>query len=250
MGPSKNEENARVTNESDSFIQEVDEGLREERLIAQAKRYAPFAIGGLIALLAGIGGWQFWRGEMLNAAQRQSDAFAAALQQAASGDVDAAKAAFEQLATRGPRVYRIMARLEHAALLQSQGDLQAALTEFDEIAADARDPVVRASAQMRAAYLVADTQDFQAVQARVQPIIDGGGRLSFLAQELLAVEAWEAGETDIARDALENMRLAFDAPEGVRQRAELALAVLGPAPAPAAQDAAEPARQPSEGESK
>jgi hypothetical protein len=239
-----------VTNDSDSFIQEVDEGLREERLMSQARRYAPWAIGGLIAVLAGIGGWQLWRGEMLKSAHHQSDAFAAALQQAAGGDIDAAKAAFAPLSTRGPQAYQIMARMEHAALLQSQGDLQAALTEFDTIAADARDPVMRSSAQLRAAYLVADTQDFQAVQARVQPIIDGGGQFSFLAQELLAVEAWEAGQTDIARDTLENMRLAFDTPQSVRQRAELALAVLGPAPAPAADDAAEPARQPTEGESK
>ncbi|MEJ0059118.1 MAG: hypothetical protein WDM79_05905 [Terricaulis sp.] len=66
---------------------------------------------------------------------------------------------------------------------------------------------------------------------------------------MLAVEAWEAGNADLARSTLNTLTLAFDAPESVRQRAQLALSVLGPgdepaAPAPAA--AAPPAPTPGE----
>jgi hypothetical protein len=51
---------------------------------------------------------------------------------------------------------------------------------------------------------------------------------------------------DLARDTLENLSLAFDAPSSVQERARLALSVIGPAPATSADGANAPA--PSEGE--
>jgi hypothetical protein len=60
------------------------------------------------------------------------------------------------------------------------------------------------------------------------------------------MEAWEAGQNDLARDTLEALTLAFDAPEAVRQRAQVALSVIGPAPQTSADGAAAPA--PSEGD--
>lgn len=242
-----------MTNDSDSFIQEVDESLRQDRTLDMLKRYGPYLIAVFVVFLVGIGGWQWWKSHRIEEARQQSDQFAAALQQASSGNLDAAKTAFGELSTHGPTAYRVMARMEHAAVLEAQGDLQAAITEYDEAAADAPDDLMRESAQIRAAYLVADTQDFQALQTRLQPLIDKGGPISFLAQELLAVEAWEAGQTDLARETLENLRLAFGAPQSVTQRAELALAVLGPAPAaaagaPAANETPAPQSAPAEGE--
>ncbi|MGE0594833.1 MAG: tetratricopeptide repeat protein [Hyphomonadaceae bacterium] len=235
-----------MTNESDSFIQEVDESLRQDRMLAMGKRYGPYLIGVFVLIVAAVAGWQFWEAQQRNAARTQSEAFMAASQLIEQGDLAGAKAAFSDLSDQGPRNYRLMARMEHAALLQAEGDLQGAVEEFDQVAEQAEDSIMRDSAHMRAAYLVADTQDFDAVQTRLRPLIDGGGRISYLAQELLGVEAWEAGELDLARETLENLQLAFDAPETVRRRAQLALTVIGPAPE-AASDAA-PAQTPAEGE--
>jgi hypothetical protein len=237
-----------VTNDSDSFIQEVDEGLRQDRAMTMLRRWGPYAVGLIVVILLAVGGWQLWRDQQTKAAQRESDAFAAALEQAQNGDLEAAKTAFQDLTTRGPRAYRLMARMEHAAILEQQGDLEGALGAYDSIAEDAHDDTLRDSAAIRAAYIAAETQDFAALRTRLQPIIDRGGHASYLAQELLGVEAWEAGELDLARDTLENIRLAFDAPQAVTRRAELALAVIGPAPAPAG-GAPAPAPQASEGES-
>lgn len=235
-----------MTNDSDSFIQEVDESLRQDRAMSQLRRWGPYAIGAVVLLLVAVGGWQVWQHQTTQAAQRESDQFAAALEQAGNGDLAGAKTAFEALQTRGPQTYRLMARMEHAAIVQQEGDLEAALREYDAIAEDANDDILRGSAQMRAAYIAAETQDLAALRTRLQPIIDGGGHISYLAQELLGIEAWEAGDMTLARDTLENIRLAFEAPESVRRRAEVALAVIGPAPASAASEAA-PANQPSEG---
>jgi hypothetical protein len=111
-------------------------------------------------------------------------------------------------------------------------------------------------ARLRAAYLAAETQDFPALRARVQPIIEAGGPISYLARELLGVEAWEAGQFELARQTFQSLSDAFQTPDSVRQRAQLALAVLGPgAAAPRASGPGAPAgegaaKQASGGETK
>jgi hypothetical protein len=235
-----------VTNETDTFVQEVDESLRQDRLLVAARRWGPHVLGAFAAFVVALFGWQFWQERSRDEARAHADAYVAAQELARAGNFDGAKAEFERLSGEGPRNYRVMARMEHAAVLEAQGDLEGALREFDAAAESARDLLMRETAQLRAAYIVAETQDFEAVQTRLQPLIASETRLSFLARELLAVEAWEAGHNDIARDTLENLTLAFDAPQGVQQRAQMALSVIGPAPAAA--DGA--VQTPSEGESK
>lgn len=238
-----------MTNETDSFVLEVDESLRQDRMLTLAKRYGPWLIGAFVVLLIGISAWMGWREYNLNQSRAHSEEYLAAQQMAAQGNLDEAKAEFERLTGEGPRVYRVMARLEHAAVLEAQGDLEAALAEFDRAADEANDPIMRDTARLRAAYLVAETQDFAALQARVTPLIESDSRLSYLARELLGIEAWEAGNLELARETLQNLTLAFDAPEAVQQRAQIALSVIGPAP-PASGDGAATAPAPSEGETK
>lgn len=236
-----------MSNETDSFVQEVDESLRQDRMLGFARRYGVWVIGVFVVAILGVLAWQMWQGHNLDVARQHAERYAAAQTLLQQGNLDQAKTEFERLTHDGPQVYRTMAEMEHAAVLETQGDLEGALAEFDRIAGSASDPVMRQSAQMRAAYIAADTQDFAAMQRRLQPIIDSHTRFSFLARELLAVEAWEAGQNDIAREQLQNLSLAFDAPQAVQQRAQLALSVVGPAPAAQA-DGAHPAPAPSGGE--
>jgi hypothetical protein len=238
-----------VTNDTDSFVQEVDESLRQDRMLTLARRYGVWVIGAFVAIIIGVLLWQMWEANNTNVARQHAERYAEAQALVRSGNFDEAKTDFERLTHDGPQVYRTMAAMEHAAVLEQQGDLEGALTEFDRIGASAGDPVMRQTAQMRAAYLAADSQDFAAMQRRLQPIIDAHTRFSFLARELLAIEAWKAGHNDIARDQLQNLTLAFDAPEAVRQRAQLALDVVGPAPETSA-DGAQHTPAPSEGETK
>ncbi|MBX3429285.1 MAG: tetratricopeptide repeat protein [Hyphomonadaceae bacterium] len=237
-----------MTNETDSFVNEVDEGLRREQAVSIARKYGPWILGAFIALLIGIGGWQGWRAYQVDASRRHAEQYAAAQELFQQGNLTEAKAEFERLSNEGPRVYRAMARMEHAAILVQEGDMEGAIAGFDAAAEIAPDRIMRESAQIRAAYIAADTQDFPTLRTRLQPLIDSDSSVSYLAKELLAVEAWKAGETDLARQTFEQMELALGAPDTLRQRARVALDVLGPAPQTAqtpADGAAAPA--PSEG---
>lgn len=238
-----------MTNETDSFVQEVDEKLREDRILSGLRRYGPWIAGAVVAFLVALFGWQLWSEHQVRRSQDHADEYVAAQELARAGNLEAAKTEFQRLSGEGPRAYRVMARMEHAAILETQGDLEAALAQFDAAAGEARDPLMRETAQLRAAYIAADTQDFAALQTRLRPLTESESRISYLAKELLAIEAWEAGDLDLARDTLEPLSLAFDAPDDVRQRAQVALSVIGPAPATSADGATE-APAPSEGETK
>lgn len=234
-----------MSNESDSFFQEVEEGVRQDRYVALARKYGPAALGAIVVLLAAIAGWRLYESWQVGEAHRASERLAAAQKQVSEGDFQAAGEAFEAMSKSGPTTYRVLAMMERAQVLQQLGDPEGALAQFDAAAALASDKTLKNSARIRAAYLVAESQDFQAVQARVAPIIEDGGPIAFLARELLGIEAWEAGETELARQTLENLTLAFDAPEEVRQRAQIALSVMGPPPETPAQTQTQTPAQPS-----
>ncbi|MGD9965733.1 MAG: tetratricopeptide repeat protein [Hyphomonadaceae bacterium] len=243
-----------MTDQSDSFVQEVDESLRQDRMLQIAKRYGPWLIGVFLVFILALGGWQGWKAYQTNVAREHAQAFAAAQETARAalaqgGDLGPAKAEFERLAGEGPRAYRAMSRMELAGLLAQEGDLEAALAAFDAAAEAAPDQIMRESAQIRAAYIAAETQDFAALRARLQPLIDSDTGTSYLARELLAIEAWEAGDLDLARSTLQELTLAFDAPDSVRQRTQIALGVIGPGEETPADGAAN-APAPSEGETK
>ncbi|MBI1250345.1 MAG: tetratricopeptide repeat protein [Alphaproteobacteria bacterium] len=228
-------------------FEEVEEQVRQDRYAEWTRRYGPSVLAAVAVLVVGYLGWLGFQHWQRSQAQERAGALAEAVRLAGEGDAEQAAQTLERLAGSGPPAFRAMAHMQRAALAEAQGDLTEALQAFDVAASTATDPIQRDTARLRAAYLVAETQDFSALRARVEPIIAEGGAVSFLARELLGIEAWEAGERDLARETFQGIADAFNAPESVRQRAGLALQVIGPAePAAAAPDAAAQP-QPDEG---
>ena len=120
-----------MTNETDSFVQEVDESLRQDRVLIFFKKYGLWFAGALAVVVIGVGGWQAWSASQTSAARNHAEDYAAAQELARAGNMDEAKVAFERLTGEGPRTYRVMAEMEHAAVLETQGDLEGALAGFD-----------------------------------------------------------------------------------------------------------------------
>ena len=56
-----------MTNETDSFVQEVDESLRQDRVLQFFKRHGVWIIGALIAIVVVVAAWQGWRAYSMNA---------------------------------------------------------------------------------------------------------------------------------------------------------------------------------------
>lgn len=234
---------------TDAF-EEVEERLREDKWQTFLKKWGLWIVAGVFAFAFSFGGFRAWQGYQADQAGKAAMVFGEARTKLEAGDFVGAEAAFNAAAKKAPRTYKALAHIQRSAALQGQGDLKAALIAMDLAAATARDPSIKELAQLKAAYLAADLEDFASVETRVKPLIAESGQISFMARELLGAEAFEAGQLDKARIEFNYLTTALDAPSGVKDRARAFLAALGPSPTPAPTPPATPPAQPKTGEKK
>lgn len=213
------------------IFDEVEEGLREDRYRQLFLRYGPLAGAAIAAVLLGVGGWEVLSSMRERATTRSSDAFFAAQDFLMEGDFDAAAAAYAEVAETGSGSYPVLALMQQAAAEAEMGDPLAAARLYDEAAARASDPVLKASAQLSAAYLFADTLSVDELEARLEPLMQPGEPYELLARELLGAAALQAGDYERARSAYNYIPVALGAPPGVQQRASQALAAIDAAEA-------------------
>jgi len=231
------------------LFEEVEENLRREQLQSFWSKYGVLVIAGMAALVLGVGAYGLYR-NWHDAQSKVAGEDFAELQQLVATDPAGAAPRLADFAKSAHGGYKALAEMERAAALEAQGDLPGAIAAFDRAASLSGEAAVKQSAQLRAAYLVAENEPFAATEARVKPLIEGGGAFGYLGRELLGVEAYEAGDTTRARTEFVYLDSAFDAPQGVRERAQRFLAVLGPAPDAAAATPATPAAAQKTGEMK
>jgi hypothetical protein len=231
---------------TDAF-EEVEEELRRDQYTDFFNRYGAWLIGAVVAVLLGIGGYQVYQGWQKRQGGVYADQIAAAQALYAAGKYPEAQKQFETIAAQAPAGYKTMALLQGGAARAAQNDLKGALADFDKAAAVAPTKAYKDLARLKAAYVAADVEDFAKLDARVKPLIDEAGPFSFQARELIAVQAMANGDAARARKEFDVLTVALDAPETIRQRAELSLTALGPRPAAPAAPPAGAAPAPSTG---
>ena len=230
-------------------FEEVEESLRHDQYSKFFRSYGVWLGVGLFVLLAGVFGWikyQAWQ-------EREAGIYAQKLDEGekmlAKQDYAGAAKYFDEMAKAGPANYRATAMTLAGAALMYQGDLKEAQARMEEAAKTANDSVIRDAATLKAAYLAADGEDYATLKPKLKTLVDAGGPFAYEARELLGAEAREAGDLTEARAQFDFLSLALDAPDGVRNRARAALAVMGPPDETAAP--AEPATAPAKpGETK
>jgi hypothetical protein len=227
---------------SDVF-EEVEENLRRDQYVDFFRRYGVWLGAGLVALLAAVGAWSGYQSYQAREAASYADKLDQGEKLLQAGDFAAADRFFTDMSKSAPRAYKTAALTFAAAALIEQGDIKTAMARLDEAAGSERTPILRDNAKLKAAYLAADIEDYKTLKPRLTALVDAGGPLVYQARELLGSEAYEAGDLAEAREQFNFLSLALDAPEGVRNRARSALAVLGPEPA-APPAAAPPAAAP------
>jgi hypothetical protein len=213
-------------NRVSDLFREAEDEIRRETVETVAKRSVPFVIA--IAVLAlviggGVTAWQHFEKQGL---EQGNAALAAATEKLNANDLDGGIAALEALTKSGPRKVRDHAILLRASAISVKGDAAAALVAFDEAVKSIGNRDLADIARLRAAYIAADTETREQVSARLKPLIDGKGPMAPLAQELSAAMAWAAGDSAAARSEYELLQLDPNAPEGLRERAGQAIAVI------------------------
>ncbi|HXW27062.1 MAG TPA: tetratricopeptide repeat protein [Xanthobacteraceae bacterium] len=211
---------------SDIF-REVDEEVRRERLEQLWKRYGNHAIAAMIVVLAGIAGWRgygYW--EQRKAAESGA-AFEAASALADEGKHAEAQAAFAKLATDGTAGYRVLARFREAGQL-GLSDAKAAVGAYDALVADASlGRPLQDLAAVRAGLLLVDTAPYEELRTRLEPLTAPDRPFRHSARELLALSAWRSGDNAAARRWIDAVVSDPETPAGIRNRAEVLMALTG-----------------------
>ncbi|MDB5660678.1 MAG: hypothetical protein JWS10_3293 [Cypionkella sp.] len=208
----------------DSFISEVTDEVRRDRLFAMFRKYG--WIGGLLVIgVVGGAAYTEWS-KAREAARAQSfgDAMLDAVDLGAPED--RAEAIASVPADEG------QVALKQLMLATDAGsDKAAALKALDVLIADQAQPqIYRDLATLRRVMLVGKDQPIADRRAALESIAVPGRAFRTLAAEQLAYLLVEDGKTDEAIAALAALMQDQDAPQGMRQRAGQMITALGGTP--------------------
>ncbi|WP_182085875.1 tetratricopeptide repeat protein [Aureimonas sp. ME7] len=218
---------------NDTFVREVNEELRQERVRTLWVRYGTIAIAAAVLIVLGVAGYVLWQRHQAGVAAADGDRLLAANALLTEGKTDEGRAALEALAGNGVNAYPALARMRLAEQ-QGASDPKAAIAAFDEVAAASGTPQsLRDMAAVRAAYLLVDAGTQDEVRSRVERLTGDAEPLRFPAREALGLSAWKAGDRDTANTLFTQLQEDLGAPAGIRRRASLMLELIA-ASAPAA----------------
>lgn len=219
-GPARNKGAFDVSN-PESFINEVTEEVRRDRLFTAFRKYGWIA-GLLVAGVVGGTAWREWSIAQTNArAEAFGDGILAALDEATP---EARRTALAGVPTDGAQV--ALQRLLLAS--DTVQDRAATLTALDALANDAAQPQsYRDLARLRHVILVGGEQAIADRRAALEQMAAPGRAFRTLAQEQLANLLVEEGKTDAAITAFRALISDQEAPEGLRRRAAQMITALG-----------------------
>jgi len=207
-------------------FEEVEEQLRSERYRQLARKAWPYLAALVLAGLLVFGGIWGYAAFQQSQSARASEIYAQAASAVAADDRAEAARLFGELGDSGPRTYRALALMQLAALRTDAGEMDEAISLFDQAAGIAREPIVQDAARLKAAYLVFDTASIEDLRARLDPLAEAGRPYAALAREAVAMKQLVAGQTAEARSAFSALSLLPDASDDLRSRAQAAVALI------------------------
>lgn len=215
-----------MAHENDSFIDEVTEDLRRDRLFAAFRRYG--WIAGLVIL--GIVGGAIWR-EVTVAnrraeAERWGDAVLAAQ---ASGD----PAALTKVDPQGSEDRKVLTGLLAAADWADTGGTDAAAEALrGVIGANVQDATLHELAQLKLVMLRGSEMDPSERDAILSQLSQAGAPFELLALEQKAVALIEAGRRDDAVVLIRQIQQKDGLSDALRRRLSEMMIALGVEPEP------------------
>ncbi len=202
--------------QSDSFIDEVTDELRRDRLFAALRRWAWVGVAAVVLIVGGAAVREWRLSNAQAAAQARGDALLSAFE---AGEPEAVAAVAAEGAAAG-----VVALLAAAV---PEADPEGARARLEAVAADPEMPARYRDLAVLKAVLLAPEAPIEERRARLQAIAAPGAPYRVLAEEQLALIAVEAGETDDALARLRALLEDAEATDGLRARARQLVVALG-----------------------
>ena len=210
---------------SESFIDEVTEEVRRDRLFALMRRYGWIGILMVLAIVGGAAVREYRIEQHRTEAEAFGDAVSTALDQ---NDASQRRAALAAVPASGQRA----AVLGLLLASDPQTDRVATLAALEKVAADGSLPsTYRDLALLRRVIVAGADLSVADRRAMLDSIAVPGRPFRTLAVEQSAMLSVEAGDVDAAIKTLDALRQDQESTPGLRRRAEQVIVALGGTPA-------------------
>jgi hypothetical protein len=207
---------------NDTFIREVNEEIRQERMRTIWRRYGFVIIGLIAAVVLGTIAYVVWERMQAERAAADGDRLIAAQALIEQGDLAGAEAALAELASSGTAGYPALAQMQLAGTRQQAGDLAGAIEAYDAVAGNtgaAR--ALRDIAAIRAAYILVDTGTPDDVRQRVEVLSAEDEPMRHPALEAIGLSLWKAGQAEDAAPFFNQLADDFATPPALAERARM-----------------------------
>jgi hypothetical protein len=213
---------------NEAFIREVDENLRRSQAEDFFRHYGGWLIGAALLLLVAVAGFLYWRSQQAEQTAGQSEALAAVINDIGAGNTRNVDQRLAAIAQGGSDEYAGLAKLTGAAFALQQRKQAAAVSAYQEVAADGGQPqAVRDAALLRGTALEFDRLKPEEVIARLQPLTERDGPWFGTAAEMTAAAMLKQNRRTEAGRMFAAIAARRDLPPSLRSRAAQLAGTLG-----------------------
>jgi hypothetical protein len=206
--------------DAETFVKEVDEELRRERLNQMMTRYGTWIVVAIVLLLAAVGGAIWWKSHNEAQAAAQGESMLQALDSMEAGNRNAATAKIDSVADSDVEGYRVAALFARASTQADGGNAQAAVATLRSIADDQKlaEPY-RQAALLRQTALEFDRLQPQVVVRRLSAMARPGQPWFGSAGELVGMAQLKMRRPDLAGPLFQRIGRDDSVPPTIRTRA-------------------------------
>ena len=209
---------------SDIF-EEVDEAVAQDRFARYWRTSRWFVYTAIALIILAVAGWEIYKWQSVESQQTHADAFYEAQQAFDARDYVAAIALFKNIRESDSPFAGLAGHFMAYAQFMGQGDRNQAAQVLADTGSG--DTPIEQAALIKSAYLQADTLDPAALESLLAPILnDETTPFYYLAEEVLAAKAYQAGDIDDAKRRYNRIAVSLEASDETKSRAAEAMAVL------------------------
>jgi len=213
--------------DTDSFIDEVTEEVRRDRLFAMFRRYGWIAVVVIVLIVGGAAWSEYRKSQALAQAQKLGDNIIAALSQNEAGERASELSAITAQTPGGGAVLQFMV----AAAQSNSEQTQAAVEGLNSIATNADLPeIYRQIAAFKALTLQVSTLPAAELRLQFEALAQPGAPLRLLATEQLALVDIADGQTEAALERLQSILSDAEVSRDLQQRVSQVMVALGGTP--------------------
>jgi len=205
---------------NETFLREVDENLRRDRLRDFATKYGTWLVAAVLLFLAASGGAIWWQYHQKQRSEQQVEQITETFRTIGTGNLGDAPKQLDAMSNSDSKAVRASSIFTRAAVAIQQNDTKLAIAKYRQVATDDSLPQpYRDIALIRQTALEFDQITPQEVIARLQPLAQPDGPWFATAGEMTALALIKQGKKDEAGRLFGAIAKNKNVPDSARERA-------------------------------